>query len=105
MTPANSKIAAAIHVAASGSIYRPQQALVDFYENDPSISIENLENQFDESYQDKFNNFKEFAVEYFNQNLEAPRHLLDYIDYDSFAQDLKHEGFWISDNGYVFQAL
>ena len=50
-------------------------------------SIEDLE-YFEESFCGSHESFKAYAEQYFDDCMEVPEHLANYIDYDSFARDL-----------------
>jgi antirestriction protein len=55
---------------------------------------------FMDSYRGCWRNFAEFAEEWFNETVEVPDHLRDYIDYNAYARDLQHD-YW-EHMGYVF---
>ena len=53
-------------------------------------SIEDLEH-FEDSYCGHWNNFQEYAEDYFDNCYEVPEHLENYIDYEKFAQTLSYD--------------
>ena len=55
---------------------------------------------FMDSYRGEYKNFADFAEQLFDETVEVPDHLLNYIDYDAYARDIQHE-YW-EHMGYVF---
>ena len=54
------------------------------------FSIEDL-GYFEDSYCGHWNNFQEYAQDYFDNCYEVPEHLENYIDYEKFANDLNYD--------------
>lgn len=81
-----------------------EQAFILYCDNH-HITMEHEDhiNEFMNSYVGQWYNFLEFATMHFNDTMDIPDHLSDYIDYEAYARDLQHE-YW-EEQGYIFQSI
>lgn len=59
--------------------------------------------EYEESYQGQYDDFLAFATDFMNDTMDIPDFLANYIDYEAFARDLRHD-YW-EEQGYVFRNI
>lgn len=58
---------------------------------------------FTESYLGEWGSFLDYATAHFNDTQDVPDYLANYIDYEAYARDLRHD-YWETD-GHIFLSL
>ena len=78
------------------------QAVLDYIYGDDNFDFDDLVKNFDGYYQGQYEDMEDYARSVVDLS-NVPKWLENYIDWESYADDLELDGYWISDNGYVFR--
>lgn len=60
------------------------------------------EGEFQNAFRGHYNSWEDMAEEYMEETMEIPEHLMNYIDYEKFANDLCISGDLVEHNNYFF---
>lgn len=81
--------------------YYDAQAVFDMIDDIGYFDVDEIIETFDNSYIGEYISLADFAQQSVDGS-DIPEWIEPYIDWDRYANDLEHEGYWISDNGHVF---